>query len=352
MVRGNVDESRAVFERLRALAAQRGEALSASIMHRQLCEIEIRAGDVAAAQRHLDEWGEWTLPDDTHEQVVGPARCRALLAAVRGDADDAAAWAAKAIAAAREIENYREETEAQRAGGLAALFAGEHDRALGHLRPLWQHGEREGLDDPGVLPVAADLVEALVGMGEIDEARAVTERLARLAEEQKHPWGQACTKRCVALVRLATGAGAEGVESELAECAEGFLQVGLRFEAARTLLTLGRAQRRRRKWAAARDALEQAAAAFDELGAAGWAEQARSELNRVGGRRPATPGSLTWTETRVAELAVAGLSNKEIAARLVVSVHTVERHLKHAYAKLGIRSRNQLAAHIGNGQRS
>ena len=52
------------------------------------------------------------------------------------------------------------------------------------------------------------------------------------------------------------------------------------------------------------------------------------------------------------ELAVAGLSNKEIAARLVVSVHTVERHLKHAYAKLGIRSRNQLAAHIGNGQRS
>jgi DNA-binding CsgD family transcriptional regulator len=352
MVRGNVDESRDVFERLRALAAERGEALSASIMHRQLCEIEIRAGDVRAAQRHLEEWGEWTLPDDPHEQVVGPARCRALLAAVRGDPDDAAAWAAKAIAAAQEIENHREETEAQRAGGLAALFAGEHERALEHLRPLWQHARREGLDDPGVLPVAADLVEALVGLGETEEARVVTERLARLADEQRHPWGQACTKRCGALVQLATGADPEVAAGQLAEAAEDFRRLGLRFEAARTLLTLGRAQRRRRQWAAARDALEQAATAFEELGAGGWTEQARSELDRVGGRRPSTRGSLTGAETRVAELAVAGLSNKEIAAKLVVSVHTVERHLKHAYAKLGIRSRSQLAARIGIGEPS
>jgi DNA-binding NarL/FixJ family response regulator len=57
---------------------------------------------------------------------------------------------------------------------------------------------------------------------------------------------------------------------------------------------------------------------------------------------------LTWTETRVAELAAGGQSNKEIAATLVVSVYTVERHLKHAYAKLGIRSRSQLAGRIGH----
>jgi Response regulator containing a CheY-like receiver domain and an HTH DNA-binding domain len=115
---------------------------------------------------------------------------------------------------------------------------------------------------------------------------------------------------------------------------------------------MGRAQRRRRQWAAARDALERAATAFEELGAGGWTEQARSELDRVGGRRPSTRGSLTGAETRVAELAVAGLSNKEIAAKLVVSVHTVERHLKHAYAKLGIRSRSQLAARIGTDEPS
>ena len=51
-------------------------------------------------------------------------------------------------------------------------------------------------------------------------------------------------------------------------------------------------------------------------------------------------------EQRVVELAADGLSNKEIAARLVVSVHTVEVHLSHAYAKLGVRSRAELARRI------
>jgi Tetratricopeptide repeat len=103
--------------------------------------------------------------------VVGPARCRALLAAVSGHPDEAARWAAKAIEASLEIENYREETEARRAAGIAALFAGEHATAAEHLRALWRHAEREGIDDPGVLPIAADLVEALAGLGEVEEAR-------------------------------------------------------------------------------------------------------------------------------------------------------------------------------------
>ena len=71
-----------------------------------------------------------------------------------------------------------------------------------------------------------------------------------------------------------------------------------------------------------------------------------SELSRVGARRPAPAGELTPTERRIAELAAEGLANKEIASRLVVSVHTVEVHLSHAYAKLGIRSRSQLAARL------
>ena len=54
-------------------------------------------------------------------------------------------------------------------------------------------------------------------------------------------------------------------------------------------------------------------------------------------------GELTPTEQRVAELATEGLSNKEIAQALFVTVNTVEAHLSHAYAKLGIRSRAQLA---------
>ena len=54
-------------------------------------------------------------------------------------------------------------------------------------------------------------------------------------------------------------------------------------------------------------------------------------------------GELTPAEERVARLAAAGLSNKEIAAELVVGVHTVEKHLSHVYAKLGVRTRAKLA---------
>jgi len=73
---------------------------------------------------------------------------------------------------------------------------------------------------------------------------------------------------------------------------------------------------------------------------------ARSELARVGARRPALDGELTPAERGVAELAARGLANKEIAQEMVVSVKTVEFHLSNTYAKLGIRSRTQLAARL------
>ncbi len=62
------------------------------------------------------------------------------------------------------------------------------------------------------------------------------------------------------------------------------------------------------------------------------------------GRAPAD--TLTPSERRVVELAAQGLSNKEIAIQLVVTVHTVEVHLTHAFPKLGVRSRSQLAARL------
>jgi DNA-binding CsgD family transcriptional regulator len=67
----------------------------------------------------------------------------------------------------------------------------------------------------------------------------------------------------------------------------------------------------------------------------------RSEAICAFGRWPRTPA-----EQRVVELAAAGLSNKQIARHLSVAVHTVEVHLSHAYAKLGVRSRAQLAGRL------
>jgi len=121
-----------------------------------------------------------------------------------------------------------------------------------------------------------------------------------------------------------------------------------RFESARCLLALGRTLRRAKQWRSARESLEQAISTFTALGAEGWVERARAELERVGGRRRGD-GRLTASERRVVELAAQGLSNKEIAAALYVTVNTAEVHLARAYPKLGVRSRTQLARRLAAG---
>jgi len=201
------------------------------------------------------------------------------------------------------------------------------------------------VNDRGAFPAAPELVEALVDLAELDEATAVAGRLAELAEAQDHPWGIATARRCHAVIRL-TSTYDDAAVQELDEVALEYASLGLRFEAARSLLALGRAQRRHRKWGAARDTLERAAAEFDRLRSTGWAEAVRDELSRVGARRTPDAGELTRAERRVAELAAQGLANKEIAQALVVTVSTVEFHLSKTYAKLGIRSRAQLASRL------
>ena len=84
--------------------------------------------------------------------------------------------------------------------------------------------------------------------------------------------------------------------------------------------------------------------AFERLGAAAWVENTRAEIARLPGRRPADKDALTTREQEVAELVASGLANKEVAARLHVSLRTVEATLSKVYAKLGVRSRTELAA--------
>jgi DNA-binding NarL/FixJ family response regulator len=90
---------------------------------------------------------------------------------------------------------------------------------------------------------------------------------------------------------------------------------------------------------------------FSDLGAQRWAAQAETELMATGRTRSPTgrigPGSLTHQERAVAELAASGLTNKQIAHRLVISPRTVSAHLRQIFAKLGITSR----ASIGDAMR-
>lgn len=341
--RGELDQARAVARRLMAVADEHGESRSYLAVLSQLCEIEIRAGAFDLASHLLDEWEQ-----SSSDRFGAPVyeRCRSLVAVGRGRPDVAARLTEDVIARSELLGKGWDLLDGLRAEGIAALHAHEPERAAASLGRVWQYTIDEGIDDPGAFPVAPDLVEALVELGEPAEADAVTCRLRELAEEQAHPWGRLAAIRCDALVRLAASAYDERAAADLAATAGGYAGLGLRFDQARTLLALGRAERRLRKWRAARESLEQAAAAFDGLGAPGWAESARSELSRVGARRPRAAGELTEAERRVVELAVEGRSNKEIARALVVAVPTVEAHLSHAYAKLGVRSRTQLAGRL------
>jgi DNA-binding CsgD family transcriptional regulator len=326
------------------VAEERGEPTMHAWARLHLCEAALRAGDCAEARRLLDEWSESSEGDLF--VTPGYQRCRALLAALEGSGEEAERWASEAIAQAQAIGTQWDWLEGLRVQGTVALLAHEPDRAAERLAVVWAHTTREGVDEPGVFPVAPELVEALAATGDLDAARSVTARLRRLAAEEEHPWGLATADRCEALVRLASDVHDEEAAALLRRAAEAYGELGLHFDRARTLLALGRALRRHRKWSAARRALDEAATVFDGQGSAGWARDSRSELDRLPARRPRAAGTLTPAEERVAQLAAAGLANKEIARTLFISVHTVEEHLSRAYAKLGIRSRTQLTARL------
>jgi DNA-binding CsgD family transcriptional regulator len=342
--RGELHQARTCLERLLALADERGEPISYAMQRLHLCELELRAGAWDAAARLLDEWAE----SAERELLILPKyeRCRALLAAGSGLRGEAKRWTAKALARAEATGAGWDRLEALRAHGIAALLDRDPARAAESLRVVWRHTEREGVDEPGVFPVAPDLVEALVELDELDEARAVIDRLRRLAEDQAHPWGLATTKRCSGVLALASDAYDDAAAAALADAASDYGRLGLRFDRARSLLSLGRSQRRLKQWGAARDSLGDAVAAFDELTSVGWAQRTRAEIERVGGRRPRASDELTPTERDIVALAARGLANKEIARALSIAVHTVEVHLSRAYAKLGVRSRSQLAARL------
>jgi DNA-binding CsgD family transcriptional regulator len=340
--RGELAQAREAFGRLLARADERGEFRSGTVFSVQLCEVELRAGETFQAAQVLEEWGQWTAQEP--DAWMPGHRLEAMLAALRGEPARAAESAARVLAAESSIHNW-DRLEAGRATGIAALLEREPKRACSSLGAVWEHTLRAGVEDPGVFPVAGDLVEALVESRRLEEANEVIGRLDRLAREQQHPWGLATLKRSTAAVGLAEGYD-EAAAAQMAQASADYGALALGFERARTLLYLGRAQRRAKKRAAARASLEEARSAFGRLGCSGWAEAASAELERISGRRPATSGALTPSEQKVAEVVASGLSNKEIAAQLFISVYTVEAHLTNIYAKLGIRSRTQLARHL------
>jgi DNA-binding CsgD family transcriptional regulator len=344
--RGRVAEARDELERLLRVADARGEAWSAMWLRHQLCELEIRVGDWPVASRLLDELEG--SPDRSLMDPRGYVRCRAQVAAGEGDVEAAMRLATQTIDACAGRGYRWNLLHARHARGMASLLAHDPRRAAADLGAVWEHVEREGVEEPAEFPVAPDYVEALIELGDVASAQTVTHRLRFLADAQEHPWGRATAMRCEGLLKVAAGEADLGMAA-LMGAVDAYDQLGLRFDRARTLLSAGRAARRHRRWSAARELLGQASSSFEALSSEGWATEAQGELQRVSGSRVASGESLSRAERQVVDLAAQGLSNKEIAARLVVTVNTVEKHLSHAYAKLRVRSRAQLGIRLRRG---
>jgi DNA-binding CsgD family transcriptional regulator len=231
---------------------------------------------------------------------------------------------------------------AAHAEGHLDLSLGAPDRALATLEPHVDAVVREAIIEPGVIRFVAEQIEALIQVGRRSEAVELLDWYEGNARRLGRTSALANCARCRGM--LAAQAG--DIDAALAayeEALERHEKVALPLDRARTLLALGATQRRAKRRREARATLEDALAIFERIGAALWADRARSELKRISGRA-ASPGKLTPAEERVATLVADGKTNREVAKALFLSDRTVEGHLSRIYGKLGVRSRAELTA--------
>jgi DNA-binding CsgD family transcriptional regulator len=265
---------------------------------------------------------------------------RAVIAAHRGFVDETRELARAALVRAQDAGIGTAEASYRWVLGFLELSLGLPEAALPHLRAARELRERVGKAEPGLMQELPDLLDALVAVGDLHEAEAVAAPWEMRARALDRAWALAICARVSALVRAARG----DLKGALAAFGQALAEHGRStdpFQHARTLLALGVTQRRAKQRGAARVTLEQALADFERLGAPLWAERSRSELARIGGRAPSR-GELTEGERRVAELVAEGRTNREVAAALFLTEHTVETVLSRAYRKLGVRSRTEL----------
>ena len=190
-----------------------------------------------------------------------------------------------------------------------------------------------------------DAAEALIALGRLDEAVPLVEALERNGQALDRAWMLAVGSRCRALLSMERGdlaAALSAAERALDE----HERLPMPFERARSQLVFGEVARRLRRREAAAASFRSALSTFDEAGSPLWTERARLGLAGVAGASRTVGSELTEPERRVAELAASGMSNRDVAEALFVSVKTVETNLTRAYRKLGIRSRAQLGSRL------
>jgi DNA-binding NarL/FixJ family response regulator/predicted negative regulator of RcsB-dependent stress response len=234
------------------------------------------------------------------------------------------------------------------ARGRVQLYSGDADAALASLLAGGALAERAGIRNPSVAPWRADagLATHIVGTWVEGERLIEDELAAARVFGAPGPIGRA-------LRALASIQPPQAALELLREAVETLEHSAAAFERAAALVDLGAALRRSSQRREALELLREGLDQAGRCGASGLVERALREMHAAGGRprRAAMhgAGALTRRERQVASLAADGLSNREIAEALVVTLKTVEWHLTHVFEKLEVGSRADLGAKLGSG---
>ncbi len=348
MVEDDLDGARADFHAVATRAYELGVLNIAAFAFAYLARAEYLAGAwddaVVHAERAVavNDESDWGF---TWSTVVGIA---VLVPAARGEW--AAAEAALAGAAGRYPGGYERSVVAvAMSRARLAEARGSAADLVAALAPVRSFPIRDAVDEPGFWAWQDLCAEGLVGVGRVEEADALLAPHEERAAERGRLSSIARLARARGRVEAAAGRP-DRAEAAFERALDAAGRVRLPFERAKVELAAGGFLRRTGRRRRAVELLTSAAAAFERLGAAPYAARCHVELAGSGlhpAPRDGGGSSLTSQELVVARLAAAGRTNREIAGELVVSVKTVEYHLRNAFTKLGITRRRQLAARLG-----
>lgn len=299
---------------------------------------------LARARFALGDWGGALQAVDQAESLLGATGIELLRPLVHWTGAQVRALRGEVAAADRHLRlggagehDYAVMTvPALLARAHVAETVADHHGVARHLAPLVR---RSGLDEPGFWPWHDLYAHALIRTGRLDEADTFLGPHEKLAEQRGHRSARARLGCVRGLLHAARG-DVDAAAAAFVQARGLLATLPLPYELARVDLAHGLTLRRAGRRRAAAELLTSARQAFAALGAQVDVERCDREL-RTGRRGSA---ELTEQERSVAELVAAGMSNKEAAAAMSLSVKTIQFHLTRIYAKLGVRSRAELAA--------
>ena len=336
-----LDTARQRFEDILRAFRERGDEASSSGVLTHLAVIEAMTGHMERARVLADDALDLAEQTEQETYISMALWARGQVCAQSGALAEALAVVHQMLRRLQKHPDIALEGMASAVLGTVALSAGDLAEADRQLSRADEIEELLHQREPASTRFQADHAEAVIGLGDLARAEDLVRRLEARALALPRPWILAVSARSRGLLNAASGLLDEALDS-YQRALTAHQRLAMPSELGRTLLVTGRLHRRRNERQQAQASLQEAAAVFEAAGAAAWAAVARADLRRAEGRR-GRPGRLTPTEQHIAELAISGLRNHEIATRLFLSEKTVEANLSRVYRKLGIRSRTELA---------